>query len=59
MKTPVDHRRDMVAVADQLVARACAASLLEPTNEAWPSRLERLMTWRERLVEEWSGAGLN
>lgn len=50
-KTPLDHHRDMLAIAQQHLALACARSLCEPDNEKWPNVILRLVDWLRRLED--------
>jgi hypothetical protein len=49
IKTPGEHHRDMLAIARQHVALACARSLCEPEDEKWPDVITRLVDWMQRL----------
>lgn len=48
-KTPVEHQRDMLAIAQQQLALACARSLTEPDHDKWSTVILRLIDWLRRL----------
>ena len=52
IKTPVEHHRDMLAIARQQVALACARSLCEPQDQRWADVITRLVDWLQRLQLE-------
>ena len=52
IKTPGEHHRDMLAIARQQVALACARSLCEPDDQRWPDVISRLVDWMQRLQRE-------
>lgn len=52
VKTPVEHHQDMLAIARQHVALACARSLCEPDDEKWPDVITRLVDWLQRLQQQ-------
>ena len=52
IKTPGEHHRDMLAIARQHVALACARSLCEPDDQKWPNVITRLVDWMQRLQRE-------
>ena len=51
-KTPAEHHQDMLAIAQQQFALACARSLCEPENQKWPQVISRLGYWLNRLERE-------
>lgn len=52
VKTPAEHHRDMLAIAQQHFALACARSLSEPENLRWPQVISRLGYWVNRLEHD-------
>lgn len=52
IKTPGEHHRDMLAIARQHVALACARSLCEPDDQRWPDVITRLVDWMQRLQRD-------
>ncbi len=51
-KTPLDHQREVVAIAQQQLALACAQSLCEPDNQKWSAVISRLSDWVHRLQSD-------
>lgn len=51
-KTPREHHRDMLAIARQQVALACARSLCDPNDQRWPEVITRLTDWMRRLQRD-------
>lgn len=52
VKTPAEHHQDVVQIAQQHFALACARSLSEPDNKRWPQVISRLGYWLNRLERE-------
>ncbi|MBV9758257.1 MAG: hypothetical protein JO047_14495 [Alphaproteobacteria bacterium] len=51
-KTPAEHQQDMLAIAQQQFALACARSLCEPDNQKWSEVIVRLGNWLNRLEHD-------
>lgn len=45
-----DHRRQVAGIAQQQLALACARSLVEPEDDAWPEVISKLSLWVDRLT---------
>jgi hypothetical protein len=43
------HQREVIIIAQQQLALACARSLCEPENEKWAGVITRLSGWLARL----------
>lgn len=52
VKTPVEHQRDVLAIAQQQLALACARSMTEPENGKWSEVIARLVDWLHRLERD-------
>lgn len=52
VKTPHEHHREFVAVAQQQLALACAQSLCDPDEHKWPGVITRLSDWVQRLQSD-------
>jgi hypothetical protein len=51
-KTPAEHHQDVLAIAQQQFARACAQSLCEPDNQKWRQVISRLGNWLNQLEHD-------
>lgn len=51
-KSPIEHHREVLAIAQHQLALACARSLCEPYDEKWPDVIGRLRNWVQRLENE-------
>jgi hypothetical protein len=57
-KTPAEHHQDVLAIAQQQFALACARCLSEPDNQKWPEVISRLGSWLNRLERDDRGTKL-
>jgi len=52
VKSPHEHHREFVAVAQQQLALACAQSLCDPDASKWTGVITRLSDWVQRLQSD-------